>query len=338
MISPTPAPVHTAGMDRGWARLGLAGVPVVVEADSHALLGRLADWSRQAFALTDTPATGPALRVAVRAHGAPPAPSGGAREVAAWGDWRMLCDGEQVFIAYPRARVTLHLAEARATLWLAETWWLEPLKLQQSPWLSLLGWLLRERGRYMLHASAVARDGKGLLLAGESGSGKSSSALALIQAGWDWLADDVALLEPGTGARIHGLARGFCFHPALAAQVPGLMGEPVAEKRFAAIEGLFPGRRVAACQPTAVLLPSVTGAAWSRLEPASPAEALLALLPASGLMLAGGSAARAQAHMQALQDLVSAVPAYRLWAGHDIFGNGAALAALLQAAGLDLGD
>jgi len=80
-------------------------------------------------------------------------------------------------------------------LWFAAGWGHEPLKSQQEPWLLTLIWLLRERGRYALHASAVARGGRALLMAGESGSGKSSTALSLIHTGWDWLADDVVLLE-----------------------------------------------------------------------------------------------------------------------------------------------
>ncbi|MCG6941509.1 MAG: hypothetical protein LJE69_09690 [Thiohalocapsa sp.] len=225
-------------------------------------------------------------------------------------------------------------AAGRALLWLAEDWWREPLKLQQVPWLCTLAWLLRERDRFALHASAVARNGTGLLFAGESGSGKSSSALSLIHAGWDWLADDVALFQPGDTPHLHGIARGFGFHPALAERLPALPKEPTANKHFAALDGLYPGRRVAACRPAAVLLPRVTGQATSRLSRASPAAALLALLPASGILLASGTPDRAQAHLRALGGLVSAVPAYRLHAGQDIFGNGAALEALLAVHGV----
>jgi len=56
---------------------------------------------------------------------------------------------------------------------------------------------------------------------------------------------------------------------------------------------------------------------------------LLALLPASGGILAGGAPGQSQGHLTALRDLVARTPAYRLQAGRDIFGDGAALAALL---------
>lgn len=330
MTNGTERPPAGTGASVPHERLVVAGVPILIEAGSAALAGRITDWMHRALALTVGPAKEQPLRIAMREQGPRPVLPDGSRVLAAIGDWQVLCDGDRVFTLYTHAQCTLHLAAGRATLWLAEGWWREPVKRQQPPWLSLLAWLLRERGRFALHASAVARDGLGLLCAGDSGSGKSSTALALIGAGWDWLADDVALFEPGPMPCLHGLARGFSFHPALAEHLPGLAGEPVEDKRFAPLDGRFPGRRVAACRPAAMLLPRVIGEDSSRLEAASPAEALLALMPASGFILAGGAVARRQAHMQALSDLTTAIPAYRLFAGRDIFGHGGALEALLD--------
>lgn len=316
-------------------RFTVAGVPVVVSAASPTLADRLGDWLRRALPLTAGGAPGLPLRIEVRgADGGRPEVPAGAREVAALGHWRVQCDGDGLFTNFTHARCVVHLSAGSALLWLADDWWSEPLKLQQSPWLSTLTWLLRERNRFALHASAVARHGVGLLFAGASGSGKSSTALSLIHRGWDWLADDVTLFRPGATPRLYGLARGFSFHPALATRLPGLSGTASGDKRFALIDGGFSGRRVASCRPSALLLPRVTQAATSRLEHASPAAGLMELVPASGFMLAQGSAERAQAHMQALRDLLSAIPAYRLHAGRDVFGNGAALETLLAAHGL----
>ncbi|MDQ4123968.1 MAG: hypothetical protein M3134_00005, partial [Actinomycetota bacterium] len=43
-----------------------------------------------------------------------------------------------------------------------------------------------------LHAAAVARGGELVLLAGESGAGKTTLTLALLDAGWTYLSDDLA--------------------------------------------------------------------------------------------------------------------------------------------------
>jgi RNase adaptor protein for sRNA GlmZ degradation len=63
-----------------------------------------------------------------------------------------------------------------------------------------------------IHASAVARDGRAVLLMGPPGSGKSDLALRLVAAGWQLVADDRVVLTPtGDGliasapARLAGL-------------------------------------------------------------------------------------------------------------------------------------
>ena len=55
--------------------------------------------------------------------------------------------------------------------------------------------LLAARGRQALHACAVARDGHGLAVAGGAGSGKSTAALSLIDAGWALVADDLLAFD-----------------------------------------------------------------------------------------------------------------------------------------------
>ena len=239
---------------------------------------------------------------------------------------------------FPEASGALNLDRGEAELRLAAGWWQAPLKDRQLPWVLTLVWLLRERGRYALHASVVARRGAGLAIAGDSGSGKSTTALSLIHQGWAPLADDVAILEPSETPRLHALARGFAFAPALAERLPGLsapgIDEAAGDKRFA-LDG-FPASDppLAVCRAGTLLFPRVTDAAGSRLEPLSPAESLLTLLPASGGLLAGGAPGRVRSQLDALRHLVVRTPAWRLAAGRDIFGNGAALAALLAAHGI----
>ncbi len=53
-----------------------------------------------------------------------------------------------------------------------------------------------------LHAAAVARGGELVLLAGESGAGKTTLTLALLDAGWTYLSDDLAPVSVET-ALVH---------------------------------------------------------------------------------------------------------------------------------------
>lgn len=72
-----------------------------------------------------------------------------------------------------------------------------------------LTFLLAHHGRLVLHAGAVAREGRALLLLGGSGSGKSTLAWAAARAGWEALSDDHVALRPreGGGYEVCGIPR-----------------------------------------------------------------------------------------------------------------------------------
>lgn len=57
------------------------------------------------------------------------------------------------------------------------------------------GLTVLDRGGAMLHASAVTRDGCSLAFIGNSGSGKSSTAVRLLELGFDFLSNDRLILE-----------------------------------------------------------------------------------------------------------------------------------------------
>lgn len=71
-----------------------------------------------------------------------------------------------------------------------------------------LAHLLGGRGRLLLHAAAVAREGRAVLLTGPTGAGKSTTAYGAWRAGWSVLADDLVVISPAaTGCAVGGLHR-----------------------------------------------------------------------------------------------------------------------------------
>jgi HprK-related kinase B len=51
------------------------------------------------------------------------------------------------------------------------------------------------RGGAMVHSSYIARDGKGVAIVGQSGSGKSSVAVRLLEEGFDFVSNDRLILD-----------------------------------------------------------------------------------------------------------------------------------------------
>jgi energy-coupling factor transporter ATP-binding protein EcfA2 len=63
----------------------------------------------------------------------------------------------------------------------------------------LLGVILAQRGRFVLHASTVAIDGGAVAFAGPSGRGKSTLAAALTRAGHPLIVDDMTVIDASGG-------------------------------------------------------------------------------------------------------------------------------------------
>ena len=71
----------------------------------------------------------------------------------------------------------------------------DPLDLRFFLLSSPVGALLHQRGTLVLHASAVTKEGISIILAGASGSGKSSLAAAFWQRGYRLLCDEIAAIH-----------------------------------------------------------------------------------------------------------------------------------------------
>jgi HprK-related kinase B len=61
-----------------------------------------------------------------------------------------------------------------------------------------------QRGHVLLHAAGVSREGQAVVLAGQPGAGKSSAALHLVDAGFQFLSNDRVLARPN-GGRVEAL-------------------------------------------------------------------------------------------------------------------------------------
>ncbi len=64
------------------------------------------------------------------------------------------------------------------------------------PFLHAIKGFSRDTAWTPIHAAAIAKGGRGILLVGQSGAGKTSIAVGCALAGWDYLGDDAVMVRP----------------------------------------------------------------------------------------------------------------------------------------------
>lgn len=208
-----------------------------------------------------------------------------------------------------------------------------PVRQRGKPLTRALAAWLNEFGGHFLHAGLVSIAGHGVLLAGSGGAGKSSTALACLDHGLTYLADDnVGLTRDGHGGFLgHSVYATALLERAQLARYPGLSHtaiapEPPDDPKTALLFAPDLGDRLAASVPIrTVALCRVTGGCDTRVRSASKAETLLRLAPHSVVHLSN----RPRSSFAALAALIEATPCFVLELGTNVAGIPAAVSSLV---------
>jgi hypothetical protein len=216
-----------------------------------------------------------------------------------------------------RALFLWNRGDGRAAVWLGDDDDL-PYHLVALPLLPILSWFLAARGLSVVHAAAVATDGGALLIGGRSGTGKSTAALACLDAGLGFLGDDMCIIEPGDPPIVHSL---FCSakldtpdtarFPALA---PALVrGSGVGWEKAVYLFDQHLAPRVLRRAPlVGVAIPRRGNAGLA--TPLSAREGFLAMAPNTVFQLPGA----ARAASAGVKEVVSRVPVHAVGVGATI--------------------
>lgn len=184
--------------------------------------------------------------------------------------------------------------------------------------------LLRYRGWFALHTAALAQGGHGLLLVAQSDSGKSTATMNLVRQGWDYLSDDTVLLRTESKhARAYSFRRNFCVDPDATALFPELARRewPAslsdATKWQVEVDALFPGQYAPTAVPRVLVLPEITPAPKSRIEPVD-AKTVLGHLIEQGALFLTPDPTVAEQQLNVFRRLIQQSQTYRLHAARDL--------------------
>lgn len=189
--------------------------------------------------------------------------------------------------------------------------------------------LLGRLGRTPIHAGAVLPPGGGaFLLAGDARSGKTTTCVNLITAGWDYLSDDQVVVargsthEPAGRAIVEAEGWPRAFH----LDEGWERGVPTGNRHDFDPRALDAGRWRRTAPVGGLLFPVVKAAQPTRLAAITPADALGRLLRQTPWLLADTVAG------PALLDLLSALargPVYEISLGLDTYRDGVRLSDLI---------
>lgn len=263
----------------------------------------------------------------VREHGVPPPdeslePAGQGWDLGAENHLAMSADRRFIQHEVRGSVAWLDRRDGRIAGWIADARDLSlhqrarPLQLPLAIWVS-------DRDLHPVHAALVGRGERGLLLAGRGGCGKSSTALAALESGWRYVADDWVALGQDHGVHVgYGLYATACLESQHADQCFAALrpervraSEGLEPKSLMLLGETAPARLAAALPLAAVVLPRVVEHRDSRIRPASKREALLTIVPSSIFTMSprGG-----RADTERLFEVAAQVPAFWLDIGRDL--------------------
>jgi len=166
------------------------------------------------------------------------------------------------FLGAETAVALMDVETSTAVFWIQSAGGL-PYWAKASPMRNLLHWWMERRGCQLVHGAAVGFGGEGVLITGQGGLGKSTTALACLDAGLQYLADDFLVVEPGDPARAHSLystgkldwvqMKRFSRFAALARN----HGSPLGDKAVLYLHPAFEDRLVRSLNLKAILMPRI---------------------------------------------------------------------------------
>ncbi|MEW6206965.1 MAG: serine kinase [Acidobacteriota bacterium] len=204
-----------------------------------------------------------------------------------------------------------------AIYWMSDARDIAPYE-RGAPLRALLHWWTSRHHMQMAHAAAVGNARGGVVLAGKGGLGKSTAALACLEAGMLYAGDDYVLLCDAPSPFVYSLYNSAKIDSASAARFPRLspfiINRERAEDEKAVLFLRDTEKAVAGFPLRALLAPRVTRTGKTKVEKISAIEGLKALAPSTIFQLPGAG----RSAFDLLARLARQLPCFRIDLGSDV--------------------
>jgi hypothetical protein len=229
---------------------------------------------------------------------------------------------ERIYAVYEHESLGLSMLDRErnmALMWVRDAANI-PYWVRGSPLRTILHWWMAGHGRQLLHSAAVALSPGGVLITGKSGSGKSTTALSCLEAGYEYIGDDYVIVRGGLDPYAYSMYNTVKLVPERLESFPHLAKYIDNPQRLASEKALIffsepASIRVASGAPLkAIIVPQVTGRRDTALRKASAAAAIAAMAPST--IFAHPRAGEAEFHFIAA--LARTLPTYILDCGTDL--------------------
>lgn len=213
----------------------------------------------------------------------------------------------------------INTAAGSAVFWVNDfrllPWWVSGSPLQR-----IINYWMMSRNKQLTHAAAVGNQQGGVLLAGQGGSGKSTTTIACINAGLKYVSEDYCLISTDKQPTAYSVYNSAKLNPDTLERFANLKPcvantNKLSHEKALIFQHQFYPERLTDCIPIkAVLLPVVRLNEKPCLKRVSKIEGILALAPSTMFQLSNCGAQT----MRLFRELLDKVPVYRLVLSHDL--------------------
>jgi len=197
--------------------------------------------------------------------------------------------------------------------------------IKGAPFVSLIQWITRKFEWSVAHAASIGLHGKGVLLVGNSGAGKSTTALsALLSKKLDYLCDDKCLVRLNPEPEVLCIYNSVKINQDVMDRFPffnsmmvetDLLGKK--GKGLAFLHPDFENQMAVNLQLKSILIPRISDSKEPRLIPTSSANAFRVMAPSTFLFLPGSGSI----DLKLMSDLLSLLPCYYIELSPDLQAN-----------------